>query len=202
MATFDFNLARTVALDVAQGVDEESLSQSFAEICRYLSEFPDSLSWRSKDKPSVVHSEGLQRLAQRYFQGYRRSDFPALPSTVPDPMVSIILREVHGYSDEDCARITLEHQQAMCAENCVGALLERYLDSVLRRKGWHWCVGDFVRAIDFVRVDDNDQWQTAILGVVTVTNDKAHANEMLSKVVNFIESDGEARLENYQMTFY
>ena len=56
--------------------------------------------------------------------------------------------------------------------------------------------------VSVAEVDDNDQWQTAILGVVTVTNDKAHANEMLSKVVNFIESDGEARLENYQMTFY
>ena len=51
-------------------------------------------------------------------------------------------------------------------------------------------------------VDNNDQWQVAMLGIVTVTNDKAHANEMLSKVVTFIESDGDARLENYRITYF
>lgn len=56
--------------------------------------------------------------------------------------------------------------------------------------------------VSVAEVEDNDQWQVAVIGIVVVSNDKAHANEMLSKVVNFIESDGEARLENYRMTFY
>lgn len=46
----------------------------------------------------------------------------------------------------------------MCAENCVGALLERYLDSVLRANGWHWCCGDFVKAIDFVGRNTDGSW--------------------------------------------
>ena len=46
----------------------------------------------------------------------------------------------------------------MVAENCVGTLLERYLDSVLRPHGWHWCCGNFVKAIDFVRQDHDGQW--------------------------------------------
>jgi len=51
-------------------------------------------------------------------------------------------------------------------------------------------------------VEDNDKWQLGVLGIVTVSNDKAHANEVLSRVVNFVEEDGEARLENFRMTFY
>lgn len=35
-------------------------------------------------------------------------------------------------------------------------------------------------------VDDQDYWQLATLGVTCVSNDPQHANEMLSKVLNFI----------------
>ena len=37
-------------------------------------------------------------------------------------------------------------------------------------------------------VDDNDVWQLATIGVCTISNNKRHSNEVLSKVVNFIES--------------
>ena len=56
--------------------------------------------------------------------------------------------------------------------------------------------------VSVAEVEDNDKWQSGVLGIVTVSNDKAHANEVLSKVVNFVEEDGEARLENFRMTFY
>jgi uncharacterized protein YlxP (DUF503 family) len=35
-------------------------------------------------------------------------------------------------------------------------------------------------------VDDQDLWQLATLGICCVSNDKRHANEVLSKVVDFI----------------
>ena len=37
-------------------------------------------------------------------------------------------------------------------------------------------------------VDDNDFWQLAALGICCVSNSKPHANEVLSKVVDFITS--------------
>ena len=40
-------------------------------------------------------------------------------------------------------------------------------------------------------VDHNDLWQRLTLGVCCVSNDSAHANEMLSRVVSFVEDSRE-----------
>jgi hypothetical protein len=39
----------------------------------------------------------------------------------------------------------------MGAENLVGDLLERYLASVMEPRGWIWCSGAMVKAVDFVK---------------------------------------------------
>ncbi len=157
--SFDEQLVRdTVAEFVAENPKEKGLDIAFIEICRFLYDNPDRLSWRSKNKPSVTDNNGLKALAKKFFNGFRRSDFPAEPGTIPDEMVSIVMQQSYGYSAEQCEKIKLEHQHSMCAENCVGALLERYLDSVLRKHGWHWCCGDFIKAIDFISKDKNGKW--------------------------------------------
>ena len=40
--------------------------------------------------------------------------------------------------------------------------------------------------IAIAEIDDNDLWQIATLGISCVSNDSRHANQVLSKVVNFI----------------
>jgi len=153
-------LAKQVALRHCSDTGSETgLIESFSQVCRFLFDNPDRLSWRSKANiPSLVDETGLERLAEKYFTSYRKSDFPAMPGTVPDEMVSIVIQEAYGYTVAETERMKCEHQHAMCAENCVGALLERYLDSVLRHSGWSWCCGDFVKAVDFVRRDVADNW--------------------------------------------
>ncbi len=42
-------------------------------------------------------------------------------------------------------------------------------------------------AVSIAEVDDHDQWQTATLGIACVSTDARHANEILSRVVAFIE---------------
>lgn len=157
----DTNMKQTFSPEMATTVIEGILSEkghtgvdmvsSFIEICKFLAKNPASLSWRGESKPTVCEEEGLQRLAQKYVDGYFRSDFPATPGTVPDHMVSIVMQAAYGYTESDAERIKSEHQHSMCAENCVGALLERYIDSVLRSEGWVWCCGEFIRAVDFIR---------------------------------------------------
>lgn len=138
--------------------NEQGLIDAFVQVCSFLYDNQDFLSWRGKNRPSIQTSEGINQLAKKYYSAYRRSDFPAKAGTVPDEMVSLVMMKAFGYAKEDSDRIKIEHQKAMIAENCVGALLERYLDSVLRPRGWHWCCGSFVKAVDFVRRDQQGLW--------------------------------------------
>lgn len=158
--TFNIKLAKQVASQYSDNQNsEKGLVESFSVICSFLADNPDRLSWRSRNNiPSVDTEDGLEMLAQRYFSAYRKSDFPTVPGTIPDQMVSIVMQEAYGYSVKQCEQIKIEHQHSMSAENCVGALLERYLDSVLRSHNWHWCCGDFVKAIDFVSKTDDNKW--------------------------------------------
>jgi len=40
--------------------------------------------------------------------------------------------------------------------------------------------------VSIAEVDDNDRWQLATLGISYVSNDNRHANEVLSRIVDFI----------------
>lgn len=46
---------------------------------------------------------------------------------------------------------------------------------------------------------DNDRWQRAQLGVATVTNDSRYANQILSKVVDFIEREDRLIVVDYSL---
>src|SRR4030042_1589691 len=41
--------------------------------------------------------------------------------------------------------------------------------------------------VALAEVDDNDSWQSAVIGICCISNNKRHSNEVLSKVVRFIE---------------
>lgn len=49
-------------------------------------------------------------------------------------------------------------------------------------------------------VGENDNWQRAVLGIACVSTDVRHANEIVSKVVNFIEGRlPEGGIEDYEV---
>ena len=49
-------------------------------------------------------------------------------------------------------------------------------------------------------VQDQELWQTLTLGVSCISNDRSHANEMLSRVVAFIESSrSDVELLDYEL---
>ena len=52
--------------------------------------------------------------------------------------------------------------------------------------------------VSIAEVGDNDTWQIATLGITCVSNDKRHANEIISKVADYIS---EARLEAEVLDF-
>ena len=50
-------------------------------------------------------------------------------------------------------------------------------------------------------VEDNDVWNHACMGVVAISNDQRHVNEMLSKVVDFVKTIRDCDLEDYGIDF-
>ncbi len=49
-------------------------------------------------------------------------------------------------------------------------------------------------------IDDQDRWQLATIGVCCLSNNKRHANEILSKVVNFmVDSHFDVELLDYEI---
>jgi uncharacterized protein YlxP (DUF503 family) len=52
--------------------------------------------------------------------------------------------------------------------------------------------------VSIAEVEDQDLWQSAVLGICCVSNEAQHADEMLSRVVTFIEHN----LRDAEMTRY
>lgn len=49
-------------------------------------------------------------------------------------------------------------------------------------------------------VEEQERWQTAVLGIAVVSNDTQHANEVLSNVVNFIAgANHDAEMTDYEI---
>ena len=54
--------------------------------------------------------------------------------------------------------------------------------------------------VAIAEVDDNDLWQRLTLGISCVSNDSRHANEVLSKVMQYIEETaGDVELLDWEM---
>ncbi len=55
--------------------------------------------------------------------------------------------------------------------------------------------------VSVAEVDENDQWGSAVLAVVMVSNDRRFANKVLSKTVDLIESSRDLVVDDYQLGF-
>jgi len=54
--------------------------------------------------------------------------------------------------------------------------------------------------VSIAEVEDQNLWQLATLGITIAANDSRHVNEVLSKVVDFVEGiSGDAELLDYEI---
>ncbi len=56
--------------------------------------------------------------------------------------------------------------------------------------------------IAIAEVDALDTHQFAVLAAVSVSNDSAHLNKLISHVVNFVEANVDAELMDYETEFF
>jgi hypothetical protein len=144
---------RTIAEKYAVGPVEEV--ENFLKLHKFLLENPELFGWQpSKKKPNLNEEEGFEKFAIKYYSKRYEKVLYKDSATIPDEMVSKILKRYFNYSQEKLNLIKKEHQQSMTVENMVGDLLERYIDSVLVNYGWIWCCASLVKKIDFIKFEN------------------------------------------------
>lgn len=139
---------RQASAHYATQEDKKQGVASYLGVLAFLMDNPQSIA--SVREPFGTHAF-FDKSAQRFFKGRFRAELPSAPATVPDGMVSYVMQAAFGYSPQEADAIKLTHQLAMAAENAVGEVLERYIASVLEPRGWFWCSGTLVKAVDFLR---------------------------------------------------
>ena len=55
--------------------------------------------------------------------------------------------------------------------------------------------------VAIAEVDENDVWNRAVLGIVTISNKQVFANKVLSQTVNLVEAIRDCRVEDMTMEF-
>lgn len=127
------------------------LADKYANLIKLLAMNPDAASkMRGKSSPSVG-TEAYIRAQALSFSSSRVPRAPEPPATVPDEMVSFILHNYFNVPEGNLERAKNEHLLSMGAENLVGELLERYLASIMEPRGWIWCSGSTVKAVDLIK---------------------------------------------------
>lgn len=139
---------------------DPSLSDKFTTVIQFLSDNPDAASKRKgKNQPIFGTKEYIMASATNFKTG-RDPRTPLPPSTMPDEIVRIILNKYFEVSDKKLEEAEELHRLSMGAENLVGDLLERYIATVIEPHGWIWCSGSIVRAVDFIYLDNKNNWQS------------------------------------------
>ena len=53
--------------------------------------------------------------------------------------------------------------------------------------------------VSIAEIDENDNWQISIIGFSCVTNDTNHANQIISKVLKFIDRDSRVEIIDHNI---
>lgn len=127
------------------------LADKYANLIKLLAMNPEAASKMRGNNSPAVGTEAYIRAQAASFSSSRVPRAPEPPATVPDEMVSFILHNYFNVPEENLERAKNEHLLSMGAENLVGELLERYLASVMEPRGWIWCSGSTVKAVDLIK---------------------------------------------------
>ena len=139
---------------------DSNLAHAFSNLILFLYKNPDAApKLPGKNKPLFPSQEYLEKLAEK-FSNDRVLSPPKEPKTIPDELVSLVINEYYEIPEASLERAKNEHLFSMAAENIIGLLLEHYLASILEKRGWVWCSGASVRAVDFIKPpkNNNERW--------------------------------------------
>jgi hypothetical protein len=134
-----------------KAVKHDSDISSAQIIVNFLRENNNYIKLRGKNIPNPNSSEFFNIVYDKYVTKKYTLDKPSHPKTIPDNMVDTVLRYMYDYEEGMLDESKRIHRDSMAAENFIGNLLERYLDTVLSNYGWVWCCGEMVKSVDFIK---------------------------------------------------
>lgn len=191
----------STALTVAKKFSNSSRDQnSFAELISFLKEQPEYFGWRGRATPDLGSENGIAAVAEKYFSKRHERTFPSIPTTVPDPMVSLIMVHFYGHSVAGAEKIKIEHQHSMAAENIVGELLEKYLADKIENFGWVWCPASLVKHTDFIKKSENEWILLQVKNRDNSENSSSAAIRGGTKIIKWFRTysrTGESNWENF-----
>lgn len=135
----------------AMSVINPDLTDKYASLIKLLAMNPKAASKMRGTKAPEPGTDTYIRAQAINFASAREPRAPEPPATIPDEMVSFILENYFNVPAGNLERAKEEHRLSMSAENLVGELLERYLASVMEPRGWIWCSGSTVKAVDLIK---------------------------------------------------
>lgn len=136
----------------------DNIDEKFETICDFLRDNPHSLSCRKKDINNIESDDNKAYLKNQFLSKRQRYVIIQSSRTVPDPAVDVVIKKSEDCSDTELSQIREAHRISMVAENKIGDLLEMYLAEKLEPLDWVWCSGSFVRAIDFIKKENDGSW--------------------------------------------
>ncbi len=97
----------------------------------------------------------FSKWAQKYLTAWKTlpSQRVAKPKGAATDEALIQLLIPHAGSETEARAWARHHNYFMSAENTGGSLLEEYVASKISSKGWIWCRGEILTAVDFCRDD-------------------------------------------------
>lgn len=191
----------SIASSVAKKfTDSSGELNSFAELIDFLKEHPEYFGWRGKTVPDLNTEKGVEMVAEKYFSKRHETTVPSIPTTVPDPLVSLIMVHFYGHSEVSAEKIKVEHQHSMAAENIVGELLEKYLAENIENLGWVWCPASLVKHTDFIKKSGNEWVLLQVKNRDNSENSSSAAIRGGTKIIKWFRTysrTGESNWENF-----
>ena len=155
----------------------------------FFSNYPELFNTRKKNPVLDIEIEN------RVKNHFKKNIIPSIPKTIPDPSVSVILKDYYDIPDSELEKIQKQHQLSMAAENKVGDYLELYIsETAYKINEWILCVDGIVKAIDFIKRDGNS-WK-----MLQVKNRDNSENSSSNKIRNHMKEKYNIEIQKWHRT--
>jgi hypothetical protein len=105
----------------------------------------------SKSLRTVDIETYLRAFVHGYLKARAKQALFSEPKTTPDSALDLLMERFGNVAHSSLRKASRLHRLSMAAENMLGHLLEAYLAGILESRGWLWCCGNIVRAVDFYK---------------------------------------------------